>query len=145
MRVFVDSNIPMYAAGATHPHKDPSLRFLQRVQAGEIQAVTSTEVLQEILHRYHRLGHPEIARQVYALVVQLCAEVLPVTIADMDACVDLVTAVDGSVRDALHVAVMRNAGVEPAPSTPAAFDAYIRAETTKWSRVIRQAGIKLEP
>ena len=124
MRVFVDSNIPMYAAGAAHPHKDPRLRFLQRVQAGEIQAVTSTEVLQEILHRYHRLGHPEIARQVYALVVQLCAEVLPVTIADMDACVDLVTAVDGSVRDALHVAVMRNAGVDTVATFDTGFDVF---------------------
>ncbi|TWO69836.1 tripartite tricarboxylate transporter substrate binding protein [Caenimonas sedimenti] len=39
---------------------------------------------------------------------------------------------------------MRNLGVEPAPSRPEAFEAYIAAETQKWSRVIRQANIKLE-
>jgi tripartite-type tricarboxylate transporter receptor subunit TctC len=39
---------------------------------------------------------------------------------------------------------MRNLGVEPAPSRPEAFDAYIRSETQKWTGVIRQAGIKLE-
>jgi tripartite-type tricarboxylate transporter receptor subunit TctC len=40
---------------------------------------------------------------------------------------------------------MRNLGVEPAPSRPAAFEAYIRAETQKWARVIQQANIKIDP
>lgn len=39
---------------------------------------------------------------------------------------------------------MRNLGVEPAPSRPAAFEAYIRTETQKWARVIQQASIKIE-
>jgi tripartite-type tricarboxylate transporter receptor subunit TctC len=39
---------------------------------------------------------------------------------------------------------MRNLGIEPAPGTPQAFEAYIRTETAKWSRVIRQANIKVE-
>lgn len=124
MRVFVDSNIAMYAAGASHPHKQPCLRFLARAHGGDIQAVTSTEVLQEILYRYHRLGRADIAGDVYSLVVQLCAEVLPVTVADTDACVDLLTRVDGSVRDALHVAVMRNNGVEGIATYDLGFDAF---------------------
>jgi tripartite-type tricarboxylate transporter receptor subunit TctC len=45
--------------------------------------------------------------------------------------------------DALKTS-MRNLGVEPAPGTADAFDAYIRAETVKWSRVIKTANIKLE-
>lgn len=100
------------------------MRFLARVHAGEIHAVTSTEVLQEILHRYHRLGHPDIAGQVYNLVVQLCAEVLPVTVADSDVCVNLMQVVGGSVRDALHVAVMRNNGLEAVATYDVGFDAY---------------------
>ena len=28
MRVFVDSNIPMYVAGAEHPNRGPATRFL---------------------------------------------------------------------------------------------------------------------
>ena len=40
---------------------------------------------------------------------------------------------------------MRNLGVEPAPDDAAkAFDAYIRAETRKWSKVIKAANIKLD-
>ena len=39
---------------------------------------------------------------------------------------------------------MRNLGVEPAPGKPEAFDAYIKSETTKWAKVIRQANIKID-
>ena len=39
---------------------------------------------------------------------------------------------------------MRNLGVEPAPSKPDAFEAYIRSETQKWAKVIRQANIKID-
>jgi tripartite-type tricarboxylate transporter receptor subunit TctC len=38
---------------------------------------------------------------------------------------------------------MRNLGVEPAPTRPEQFEAYIRSETAKWGTVIRQAGIKI--
>jgi tripartite-type tricarboxylate transporter receptor subunit TctC len=41
-------------------------------------------------------------------------------------------------------ASMRHLGVEPAPSRPEAFDAYIRAETAKWGKVIRQANIRID-
>ena len=47
--VFIDSNIPMYVAGREHPLRDPSRRFLEQVRRGEVEACTSTEVLQEIL------------------------------------------------------------------------------------------------
>lgn len=124
MRVFVDSTIPTYAAGAPHPHKAPCLRFLSRVQHGEIHAVTSTEVLQEVLYRYHRLSLPDVARTVYSLMVQLCAEVLPVTLADTDACVDLLRTHDGSVRDALHVAVMRTNELDAVATFDVGFEAF---------------------
>lgn len=35
-------------------------------------------------------------------------------------------------------------GIEPAPSTPAELDAYMRAETERWRKVIATAGIRLE-
>ena len=49
MNVFIDSNLPMYAAGRDHPHRDPARRFLERVREGNVDACTSTEVVQEIL------------------------------------------------------------------------------------------------
>ncbi len=49
MKVFVDSNIPMYVAGRAHPAREPARRLLERVQRGELEGCTSTEVQQEIL------------------------------------------------------------------------------------------------
>ncbi len=52
--------------------------------------------------------------------------------------------INATLGDEQIKASMRNLGVEPAPSRPAAFEAYIRAETQKWARVIQQANIKIE-
>jgi tripartite-type tricarboxylate transporter receptor subunit TctC len=52
--------------------------------------------------------------------------------------------ITAALRDEQIQASMRNLGVEPAPTRPEAFDAYIRSETLKWSRVIRQAHIKID-
>lgn len=49
-----------------------------------------------------------------------------------------------ALKDEQIQAAMRNLGVEPAPGTPQAFEDYIRAETKKWSRVIKNANIKLD-
>jgi tripartite-type tricarboxylate transporter receptor subunit TctC len=35
-------------------------------------------------------------------------------------------------------------GAEPIGSTPQAFAAYIKAETAKWAKVIRESGAKAE-
>jgi len=52
----------MYVAGAEHPNRQPALRFLERVRDCAVDAVTSTEVLQEILYRYSAIGRREMAR-----------------------------------------------------------------------------------
>ncbi len=37
---------------------------------------------------------------------------------------------------------LQSSGVEPDPSTPAQLDAHVRAELAKWTKIIRDAGIK---
>ena len=109
MKVFIDSNIPMYVAGGNHPHREPARKFLERVRTGEAEGVTSTEVLQEILCRYSAIGRKEMGRDLYDLFVEICPVVLSVTLADTDRARDLLLAVDGiSARDAVHAAVMLN-------------------------------------
>jgi predicted nucleic acid-binding protein len=109
VRVFIDSNIPMYVAGKEHPHREPARRFLERIQNGEAEGCTSTEVLQEILYRYVGLRRADLAVEVYDLFVSLCSFVLPVTLADTDRARDLVReGAKASVRDAVHAAVMLN-------------------------------------
>lgn len=123
MRVFVDSNIPMYVAGRDHPNREPSRRFLRRVREGKVEACTSTEVLQEILYRYASLGRLDLAREVYDLFVEFCPIVLSVTLADTDRARDLVCADTGvSARDAVHAAVMLNNDVEWIATFDSGFD-----------------------
>lgn len=122
-RVFVDSNVPMYVAGRDHPNREPARRLLARARAGELEACTSTEVLQEILYRYVGLKRPDLAREVYELFALLCPTVFPVTLADTDRAKEIVcgtTAV--SVRDALHAAVMLNNEVSVIATFDTSFD-----------------------
>jgi hypothetical protein len=121
--VFVDSNIPMYVAGRDHRLRAPALRLLEQVRAGELDACSSTEVLQEILYRYAGLKRLDLARDVYNLFVALCPVIFPVTLADTDRARDLMSARTGiSARDAVHAAVMLNNGVRQIATFDTGFD-----------------------
>jgi len=123
VRCFVDSNIPMYVAGRDHPLRDPSRRVLERIGAGDLDACTSTEVLQEILYRYSALARLDLAREVYDLFVRICPVVLPVTLADTDRARDLLVGGTGiSARDAVHAGVMLNNDVTTIVTFDAGFD-----------------------
>jgi tripartite-type tricarboxylate transporter receptor subunit TctC len=52
-------------------------------------------------------------------------------------------AITAALRDPDIQGRMRDSGVEPSPSSPDAFEAYIAAETEKWADVIRQANIRI--
>lgn len=123
MKVFLDSNIPMYVAGRAHPNREPARRMLERVRSGEVEGCTSTEVLQEILYRYSALERRDLARDVYDLFAQICPVVFEVTLADTDRARDLLVEHVGlSARDAVHVAVMANRGVECIATFDRGFD-----------------------
>lgn len=49
-----------------------------------------------------------------------------------------------ALNDDAIKASMRNLGVEPAPSSVEAFEAYIKSESQKWAKVIKTANIKIE-
>ncbi len=52
--------------------------------------------------------------------------------------------ITAALKDEQIQASMRNLGVEPSPSRPEAFDAYIRAEARKWAKVIQSASIRID-
>jgi uncharacterized protein len=113
----------MYVAGRDHPLREPARRLLERVRAGELEACSSTEVLQEILYRYHALKRLDLARQVYELFVLLCPVVFPVTLADADRAKQIVCSGNGvGVRDAIHAAVMLNNDTRDIASFDTGFD-----------------------
>ena len=121
--ILIDTNVIMYAAGASHPHKTPSVALLERVASGEVEATIDAEVLQEILHRYRAIDRWHDGRQVYDLARQLFPAILPVTGAIMNRARLLL---DGDrriiARDALHAAVVMTEGLEAVCSYDRDFD-----------------------
>lgn len=121
--ILIDANVIMYAAGAAHPHKRPSVALLERVAGGEVEATVDAEVLQEILHRYRAIGRWDDGRRVFDLTRQLFPLVLPVTAEILDRARRLL---DGDAhimaRDALHAAVVMAEGLEAICSYDRDFD-----------------------
>ena len=121
--ILIDTNVIMYAAGAAHPHKAPSVRLLERVATGEVQATIDAEVLQEILHRYRAIGRWEDGKQVYDLTRQLFPVVVPVTAEVLDRARSLLdTDPQIMARDALHAAVVFQEQLEGVCSYDRDFD-----------------------
>lgn len=123
MRVFVDSNIPMYVAGAEHPNRGPATRFLESAGDAGLDLCTGTEVLQEILYRYTVLGRADLADRVYDLFVALIPEIFSVTLADTDLAKRILLSTPGlSARDAVHAGVMLNRDVNRVATFDRGFD-----------------------
>jgi tripartite-type tricarboxylate transporter receptor subunit TctC len=59
---------------------------------------------------------------------------------------DIVNKLSAEIRAVLQVSETRERlmkqGLEPAGNTPEEFDAFIRSEIAKWSKVVKQAGLK---
>ena len=85
--------------------------------------ITSTEVLQEVLHYHAARRRPEDARTVYEAVTDICEEILPVTEGQTARALELLVRHPGlPARDALHVATMEAHGVERLLSADRHFD-----------------------
>lgn len=127
MRHFIDTNVFLYATGADHVYRHPCQQILQAVAAGELYAVTSAEVLQEVLNIFWRRQRYGAAREMVANIITLLSpdDVLPVTAEDVHRAAILLETFAGaglSPRDCLHVAVMERTGIERIISTDGDFD-----------------------
>ena len=124
MTVFVDTAVLMYAAGTEHPLREPCRRVLERVAAGELDAVISVEVVQEIVHRYRAIGRGDLAAGVARDAMDLFAPVLPVTHAVVRRLAALLERYPAlAARDLIHVATCEHEGIEAIVSPDRGFDA----------------------
>ncbi|MCI0546231.1 MAG: type II toxin-antitoxin system VapC family toxin [Candidatus Rokubacteria bacterium] len=121
--IFIDSNIPMYLVGATHPHKTDAQRLLERSIAGRERLVTDAEVLQEILHRYVAIDRRDAVQPAFDTLLGVVDEVFPVELAAVERAKAIVLGKRQlSSRDALHVAVMEHHDITRILSFDAGFD-----------------------
>jgi len=108
---FIDVNIFMYAAGKEYPYKLSCITILDKIEKKELNAVINTEIIQEILYRYSRLGIPEKGIKLCEEVLAYPLTVLPITLSDVKLAVRLFEEYHKKglkVRDAIHSAVMKN-------------------------------------
>ncbi len=121
--IFIDSNVVMYAAGHDHPLKQPALSIIAKIETGELEAVSSVEVLQEILYRYWSIGKLVKGCQVFTCFESLIPRILPVNREDLLLAKDyLINHSKINPRDALHAAVMKNNKIKTIISADKDFD-----------------------
>lgn len=123
MTVFIDTAIIMYGAGGEHPLRAPSRQILSRIGQGALDGVISVEVIQEILHRFVRVGRPEFGRAQAAEAMDLFAPVLPITHALMRRVPELALKYPTlDARDLVHVATCVHEGIADIISPDRGFD-----------------------
>lgn len=121
--ILVDSNVPMYLVGAPHPHKTDSQRALERLISERQRLVTDAEVLQEILHRYVALNRRDAIQPAFDALLGVVDDVLPVDRSAVERSKTIVLARQQlSARDAVHLAIMEQHGIQRILSFDAGFD-----------------------
>jgi predicted nucleic acid-binding protein len=123
--IFVDSNIPMYLVGAPHPHKADAQRLLEKLISDRQRLVTDAEVLQEILHRYVAINRREAIQPAFDALLRIADQIFPVDAAAAGRAKEIVMGHRQiSARDALHLAIMEEHGIEQILSFDAGFEGY---------------------
>ena len=120
----------MYLIGKEHPRREDAVRALAELVRQNESLVSSAEVVQEILHRYHAIRRREFVQPAIRLLVDLTeGEIFPVTLADtLRAGELLVSYPEVSSRDAVHLAVMESHGISRIMSFDRGFDAVTGIE-----------------
>jgi len=113
----------MYARGAQHPLREPCRRALRAIADGKLSAVTSVEVLQELLHRYISIRRLEEARLAVHHFMAIVPKILPVTQSDIEKAAGfLMEFPQLPARDLVHLAVMANNAIDTILSVDSHFD-----------------------
>ena len=123
MTAFIDTAVIMYAAGTDHPLRDPSRRVLTRIGTGELDGVISSEVIQEIVHRFISIKRHEDGLAQAAEAMDFFAPVLSITHALMRRVPDLAAKYPLlDARDVVHVATCIHEGITDIVSPDRGFD-----------------------
>ena len=122
---FVDSNIPMYLVGDAHPHKADAQRLLERLISDGQRLVTDAEVLQEILHRYTAVNRHDSIQPAFDAVLAVVDEVLTIDKATVHKAKEITLGRRRiSARDAIHLAIMDQHGIEQILSFDSGLDEF---------------------
>jgi predicted nucleic acid-binding protein len=123
--ILVDSNVPMYLVGAPHIHKGDAQRLLEKLISERQRLVTDAEALQEILHRFGAIQRRDAIQPAFDALLGVVDEVLPVDRIAVERAKEFVLGYTGlSARDAVHLAVMEQNGIDQILSFDTGFDQF---------------------
>ncbi len=123
--ILIDSNIPMYLVGAPHPHKSDAQRWLEKLVSDRQRLVTDAEALQEILHRYVAINRRDAIQPAFDALLGIVDEVLAVDRSIAERAKEIVQGHRRlSARDAVHLAVMEQHGIERILTFDSGFDGF---------------------
>ncbi len=123
--ILVDSNIPMYLVGSSHPHKSDAQRWLEKLVSDRERLVTDAEVLQEILHRYVAINRRDAIQPAFDALLGIVDQVLAVDRGIAERAKEIVLGYRQlSARDAVHLAVMEHHGIERILTFDSGFDGF---------------------
>jgi predicted nucleic acid-binding protein len=123
--IFIDSNIPMYLVGASHPHKVDAQHLIERLLSEDEKLVTDAEVFQEILHRYVAIDRKDAIAPAFGILLELSDEVLPIDGDTVVRAKEIVLRGAGvSARDAIHLAVMARESIDRILTFDRGFDRH---------------------
>ena len=122
--VFIDANIPIYAAGREHTYKTYCTRIMRMVGSNPRSFLTNSEVMQELMHRYRSSGRWALGKEVFRSFAEAMRDrVEPVFLEDVERASDLADRYpEMHSRVLVHAAVMKRLGVDRIVSADRGFD-----------------------
>jgi predicted nucleic acid-binding protein len=121
-RVYLDTNVFLYAVGAESRYKDPCREILRAVAAARLGGETSALTIQEIVHQRWRRGDVEATRRGRD-VMSICSVVHPIDGSLSSAALRLVDEHPGlGTGDAFHAATALTHGMKALISADSDFD-----------------------
>ena len=123
-RVFIDTNIPIYAAASDHPLVEPARRVVEALADGRLDGTTDAEVFQGILYRYWHVGQLTTGLQIFDAFARIMAgRVLAVEEEDVRQARALAESYPRlPPRDLIHLALMLRHGIEEIVTADSHFD-----------------------
>jgi uncharacterized protein len=115
----------MYLIGSPGPQKTDAQRVLEKLVSERERLVTDAEVLQEILHRYAAVNRRHDIQPAFDAILNAVDEVLPVDRDVLERAKQIVLGYRRlSARDAIHLAVMEQHGIERVLTFDTGFDGF---------------------
>jgi predicted nucleic acid-binding protein len=113
----------MYLIGSASSQKTDAQRLLEKLVSERQRLVTDAEVLQEILHRYISVNRRHDIQRAFDALLSVVDEVFSIEHSAVERAKQIVFAYQRlSARDAVHLAVMEQHGIERILTFDSGFD-----------------------